>query len=257
LIYDAGVLSIPEGDESRVATGALLAGFALGVNVDSPGEVRISAAGIGAGVNGAGTAFEIAFDVVGSGGQCTDLNLSGGIFENSTGGAICVEARIDGGFCVAGMNQPPTLGEYAPIAVKRGELGMAVPSTPPADPDDGVASVEVSPTVLPGGGSVAVNAADGVVTVAPSATAALGPHSLTVTATDTIGASVARELTATVLSGVPGDEDNDGAVSQAEMDAAVAAYRQLGPIPPTADTGPPVGVDLKELTAVLLQFRGL
>jgi hypothetical protein len=167
------------------------------------------------------------------------------------------QTAVDAFDVIVQANPAPTLGAYTPISVDRGDVGVAAPSAPPADANNNIETVEVDPTALPGGGSVSVDPATGEVTVTTTAGTQLGDRVVTVTVTDACGATVSRDLTITVLSGIPGDENNDGAVSLMEVNAALLAFRLLGPTPPTADTTGDGTIDFVELTTVVLHFRGL
>ena len=154
-------------------------------------------------------------------------------------------------------NPAPTLGAYADDSAVRGDSAIVAPAAAPADGNDNIATVEVSPTALPGGGTVSVDAVTGDVTVNTTATSTLGGHVITVTVTDDCGETAVQAFTFTVLSGIPGDENNDGTVDLGELTATQLAYRGTGPVPPTADTDDSGTIEFAELTVVLLHYRGL
>lgn len=129
--YDATVKSIPAGVTSRVATGALLSGFFVVVNVNTPGEIRVSASTATA-VTGSGVALEVTFDLVGGGGDCSDLTFVGGMFEDSDLDALCADFT-DGQCCI-----PIDLGTPALDAIEDASVTEAQLLTLPVsatDPD--------------------------------------------------------------------------------------------------------------------------
>lgn len=83
-------------------------------------------------------------------------------------------------------NRAPTLGFYPNTPVGPGTSTAISPAAAPADPDGNLSGTTVSPTTLPGGGTLSVNAA-GVVTV--TAGVATGTYPVRVTSTDACGAS--------------------------------------------------------------------
>ncbi|MCB2155311.1 hypothetical protein KQI84_10520 [bacterium] len=52
-----------------------------------------------------------------------------------------------------------------------------------------------------------------------------------------------------------GDEDRDGHVTLAEMNAAVVAFRGLAPCPSSADANSDGVISVEELNAVVLEYR--
>ncbi|MBS0658714.1 MAG: hypothetical protein JSR82_10775 [Verrucomicrobia bacterium] len=96
-------------------------------------------------------------------------------------------------------NPAPTIGTYTNVSVARGNTAQVTPSAAPADANGNLAPtpVTVTPTTLPGGGTVSVNAA-GVVSVSPGAAATLGATTIRVTVLDICGAAQVRTFVATV-----------------------------------------------------------
>jgi hypothetical protein len=94
-------------------------------------------------------------------------------------------------------NRTPTLGAYAPINMVQNVVRTNVPAAVADDADLNMAGVSVSPTALPGGGTVAI-AANGTVTVTTTAGTTLGSTTITARATDACGAQEAREFVLSV-----------------------------------------------------------
>lgn len=134
LQYDATVKSIPMGLTSRVATGALLNGFFVVVNVNTPGEIRVSASTATA-VTGSGVALEITFDLVGDGGECSDLTFTGGMFEDSELDAICADFT-DGQCCIPVDAGTPNLDAIDDASVTEANTLVVPFSATDPDGDD-------------------------------------------------------------------------------------------------------------------------
>lgn len=100
-------------------------------------------------------------------------------------------------FVLAGTNSPPTLGDYPPLKVLNSNT--VIPYAPPADVDLNIVSVRVSPTVLPGGGTVTINPNTGSVTVMTAPGTVLGIYTATVTVSDSLGATAVKQFQITVL----------------------------------------------------------
>ena len=103
-------------------------------------------------------------------------------------------------------NPAPTIGTFADTPVTRG--GSAVNVTPSAAPSDangnlGANPASVYPAVLPGGGTISVNAATGLVTISPTAGSTLGVTTVRVGVTDTCGATFYRSFNVSVISSTP------------------------------------------------------
>lgn len=99
-------------------------------------------------------------------------------------------------------NALPTLGTYASTALTRSASANVTPSAPPADANGNYVGISVSPTTLPGGGTVSV-AANGTVGITTTAATTLGYHTLRVSATDTCGATEMRDISALVATAPP------------------------------------------------------
>jgi hypothetical protein len=99
-------------------------------------------------------------------------------------------------------NQPPTLGTYASRIMTRGTTATFAPTAAPADPNGNYVGVSVSPTTLPGGGTLSI-APDGTVTVATDAGTTYGYYKIRANAVDTCGATETREFTVQVTTPEP------------------------------------------------------
>ncbi|MBK8284807.1 MAG: hypothetical protein IPK97_07890 [Ahniella sp.] len=80
-------------------------------------------------------------------------------------------------------NSIPTLGTYANVTLAPGASNTQDPTALPADANANLTTVTVSPTVLPGGGTVTV-APDGEVVVTTTGSTTLGNHVITVSVID-------------------------------------------------------------------------
>ncbi|WP_225444649.1 reprolysin-like metallopeptidase [Pseudomarimonas arenosa] len=107
-------------------------------------------------------------------------------------------------------NQKPTLGAYADLNVGRSSTTPHSPAQ--AASDVNLQSVTVSPTTLPGGGSVSVDAA-GQLTVATTGSTTFGSTEVTVSATDSCGATQLQRFNLAVLSNEPALEIASSAIS--------------------------------------------
>jgi hypothetical protein len=94
-------------------------------------------------------------------------------------------------------NRVPTLGAYAVLNMTRSSSRQLAPAGVATDADGNLSTVTVSPTALPGGGTVAV-AADGTLSVTTTAGTTLGTHALTVAVGDACGAVESRTVTLNV-----------------------------------------------------------
>jgi hypothetical protein len=99
-------------------------------------------------------------------------------------------------------NSIPTLGTYATRSVAAGASTTASPSAAPADANNNQTSVVVSPTTLPGGGTVSV-APNGDVSIATTAGTTLGEYPITVSVNDSCGARTSKSFILRVLSPNP------------------------------------------------------
>jgi len=91
-------------------------------------------------------------------------------------------------------NSIPTLGTYTTQLVNAGLSATATPTAPPADANNNQNSVTVSPTTLPGGGTISV-APNGEVSIVTTPTTTLGNYTVTVSVDDSCGARNAESFT--------------------------------------------------------------
>jgi hypothetical protein len=94
----------------------------------------------------------------------------------------------------------PSIGTFANQSIARGNSVNASPSAAPADANGNFVEVRVSPTTLPGGGTVTVNPSTGAVTINTTSATTLGSYLIKVTAFDSCGAGGVGTLLATVTS---------------------------------------------------------
>ena len=94
-------------------------------------------------------------------------------------------------------NPSPTLGTYRGIRVRPGAIARSKPTPPAADPNNNLEAspFSVSPTTLPGGGTVAVDQRNGAVTVTTTATTTPGTVPIRVTVVDSCGAAAVQFVT--------------------------------------------------------------
>lgn len=90
-------------------------------------------------------------------------------------------------------NQTPTLGVYADASVAAGGSVQISPAAPPADGNNNLDGTTVSPTTLPGGGTVSIDGA-GVVTVNAGGATPTGDYAIRATVFDSCGAQETREF---------------------------------------------------------------
>lgn len=110
-------------------------------------------------------------------------------------------------------NSIPTLGSYANAVLSTSASTSVSPAVAPADANNNFSAVSVSPTTLPGGGTVAVNPSTGEVTLTTTAGTTLGTYTITVTASDSCGAAAIERFTLTVASNDPLLQYNGNAVT--------------------------------------------
>lgn len=101
-----------------------------------------------------------------------------------------------------GANQTPTLGTYVSTPVSRETTTPFAPTAGPNDANGNYVGISVTPTVLPGGGTVSV-AANGTVTVTTTATTTYGTYPIRVSAVDTCGATETKQITLRVAPPIP------------------------------------------------------
>ena len=103
---------------------------------------------------------------------------------------------------LVGANQIPTLGNYSNVNMARSSSSTATPSAAIADSNSNLTTSTVSPSTLPGGGTVTI-AANGTVTITTTAGTTLGTYAVTAQANDTCGAVRIRRFNVTVSSTQP------------------------------------------------------
>jgi hypothetical protein len=158
-----------------------------------------------------------------------------------------------------GPNLAPTLGTYGSLAVARETTTPFAPSSAPADANGNFAQMTVTPSTLPGGGTVAV-APDGTVTVTTTAGTSLGTYPIEVRALDSCDAVALRRFELTVASSEPALEivatqvlDGNGVIEPEECNAVSLSLRNAGTVAATAVSATlssaPVGVSLTQAVA--------
>ena len=97
-------------------------------------------------------------------------------------------------------NPSPTLGAYSDLNLAAGRRGRSKPATAAMDPNDNLENnpYSVSPTTLPGGGTIAINQRNGAVSVSTTAGTTTGTVAVRVTVLDTCGAAAVQYFNVTV-----------------------------------------------------------
>ncbi|HWT16324.1 MAG TPA: zinc-dependent metalloprotease family protein [Patescibacteria group bacterium] len=95
-------------------------------------------------------------------------------------------------------NDIPSIGTYANQALGTGNSVVVSPSALPTDTNGNFVGVSVSPTTLPGGGTVSIDPVTAAVTIQTAPLTTLGIHKIRVLATDTCGATAVQQFTVTV-----------------------------------------------------------
>ncbi|HVF35034.1 MAG TPA: zinc-dependent metalloprotease family protein [Candidatus Saccharimonadia bacterium] len=111
---------------------------------------------------------------------------------DSGGGVRSAEVNVN-----VGANRTPTLGAYPTLNAVTNQTRLATPDQLGADANGNFSGASVTPTTLPGGGTVSI-AADGVVTVVTGATTPNGTYTIRPTVTDTCGAAETRQFSVVV-----------------------------------------------------------
>lgn len=98
-------------------------------------------------------------------------------------------------------NPAPTLGAYANTNVPRDGTTAITPPALLADANGNLPAtpLTVSPTAIPGGGTLSVNQTTGVVYAAATTTSTLGAFNVRVTAVDSCGAAIVRQFAVTIV----------------------------------------------------------
>jgi reprolysin-like metallo-peptidase family M12B/putative Ig domain-containing protein len=101
-------------------------------------------------------------------------------------------------------NFSPTLGVYPDITLARNSSATSSPAAGVADTNGNLLAnpYSVTPSILPGGGTVTVNQSTGVVTTTTTSGTTLGTLSVRVTAVDSCGASAVRIFNANLVASV-------------------------------------------------------
>ena len=113
------------------------------------------------------------------------------LVTDSAGSVSTAEVLIN-----VARNLTPTLGSYADVEAGSGSTVQVVPSVAPADANDNLAGASVSPTTLPGGGTVSIDG-NGVVTITGGGATPNGVYDIRATVFDTCGAQESRDFTVT------------------------------------------------------------
>src|SRR5205807_9858551 len=102
-------------------------------------------------------------------------------------------------------NPSPTVGVYPDLSVARNSSGTSTPASGAADSNGNLASTpySVTPTTLPGGGTVAINQTTGIVTATATGGTILGAVSVRVTVLDTCEAAAVRMFAINVVGNIP------------------------------------------------------
>lgn len=103
---------------------------------------------------------------------------------------------------VVAANSAPTIGSYANITVPLDSTDTATPDAAPADANDNIDTVEVSPETLTGGGTVSVDPVTGVVTISTTPDTEADTYNITVTVTDLCGEEAVSSFALTVPTSV-------------------------------------------------------
>ena len=103
---------------------------------------------------------------------------------------------------LVGPNQIPTLGSYSNLIMPLSSSSTATPSAAISDANNNLVSPTVSPSSLPGGGTLAI-AANGNVTITTTASTTAGIYAITAQANDTCGAVRIRKFSVTVQAAGP------------------------------------------------------
>ncbi len=110
---------------------------------------------------------------------------------DSSGAVRTAEVNVD-----VGSNLKPILGPYPSLTMTQGSSWESIPS-PFAGDDGNVVGASVSPTILPGGGTIGI-AADGSVSVVVGAATPLGTYVIRPKVTDNCGAVEQRRFSVLV-----------------------------------------------------------
>lgn len=105
-------------------------------------------------------------------------------------------------------NSIPTLGTYTDQSFSPGGSATVTPTAAPADANGNLVSQSVTPTNLPGGGTISI-APNGVVSIATNANTTPGSYTVTASLTDSCGARTSKAFTLCVVGSIAcGGEPN-------------------------------------------------
>ena len=98
-------------------------------------------------------------------------------------------------------NPTPTLGSYSASNVTRGNSIVVSPGAPPADANNNLppAPFTVTPTVVPGGGTISIDQSTGAVTIATTSGSSTGAIPIRVSLADSCGATAIKDFTINVV----------------------------------------------------------
>ncbi len=102
-------------------------------------------------------------------------------------------------------NPSPTLGTYPNISVARNSNANSTPAAAAADSNNNLVAspYSITPTTLPGGGTIAINQSNGVVTATTNGSSTLVATPVRVTVLDSCGAAAIQVFNVTVVSTTP------------------------------------------------------
>lgn len=193
------VLTTRQGSPTAVANIATVSDA-----TDAPGDIAVQVSGAPAEldvsvVNNAGTVQFSAtagctLVATGSGDKSYPMRLQA-IDTDGASSSAQIVVRV-------GANQTPTLGNYTSLTIDRDDEATVPPSAGPGDANGNFDGMQVTPSTLPGGGTLSVDAA-GVVTVSTGPTTQYGTYPVEVAAIDTCGATELRRFTLRVAPPLP------------------------------------------------------
>lgn len=162
---------------------------ALSVSVaGAPPELAVSVQNVGGNVTLSATAdCTLVAPTTGTKAYPVVLSVS-----DSAGGTSRADVNV-----LVGSNRTPTIGTYATLNATQGQTRLAVPSPLAADANANLSGASVTPTTLPGGGTVSI-ANDGTVTVVTGAGTPNGTYAIRPTVSDTCGAAETKQFNVVV-----------------------------------------------------------
>lgn len=152
---------------------------------------------------------------------------------DSAGAVSTAEVNV-----LVGANRTPTLGTYATLNATQGQTRLATPSPLAADGNSNLSGASVTPTTLPGGGTVSI-ANDGTVTVVTGATPN-GTYSIRPQVIDSCGAAETRQFDVVVAAPqislvveTPVVTTGNGLIEPSECNDVVVSIRNNGNVAAT------------------------